>query len=62
MAKDAFKSIQLYIKVLGAYNRLLEQSFEDRLLSEKDKKVLQKVFRHLEETSVLIDELRENCQ
>ena len=60
MAKDPFKPVQLYVKVLGAYNRLLEQTFEDRLLSEKDKRILQKVFRHLEETSVLIDELREN--
>ena len=58
--RDAFRQVQLYAKVLAAYNRVLEQTIEDRLISEKDKSLLQKIYRKLEEVSVLVDELKEN--
>jgi len=61
-SKNVFCPSHLYSKVLEAYNRLLEQTFEDKLLSEKDKKILQKIYQRLEEISVLIDDLKENTK
>lgn len=61
-SKDVFDAPHLYAKVLGAYTRLLEQTFQDRLLSEKDQKLLQRIHQRLEEISTLIDELRTNTE
>lgn len=58
--RDPFLGVHLYAKVLGAYTRLLEQTFQDRLVSEKDKKLLQRIYQRLEEISTLIDQLKSN--
>lgn len=56
--KDPFEQVELYAKLLSAYNRLLENTVESRLFSDRNKTQLQEIHRLLSKVSTLIEEMK----